>query len=139
MASMMATAQTTATCHSPDRAPVRTATWTAPQPKKTSRNVPSVSARHRAGRGLVRTPIRRTSFRGLRCPDISLVVRTLQGLPSGATACRPRKREKKNEGLPKHYQDDRFARHSGRDEVLDPGGARRRQRVEVCEMAARGM
>src|SRR4051794_11126381 len=53
---MTATAQTTATCHRPARAPVRTATWTAPQPKKTSKKVPSASARQRAVRGTGRSP-----------------------------------------------------------------------------------
>src|SRR5438034_656923 len=38
---MMATPQTIATCHSPAWALVRTAVCTAPQPKKTSRNVPN--------------------------------------------------------------------------------------------------
>src|SRR5438128_985598 len=48
MATMIATPQTIATCHSPAWAPVSTAVWTAPQPKKTRRNVPSTSARQRA-------------------------------------------------------------------------------------------
>src|SRR5438876_12022126 len=48
MATMIATPQTIATCHSPAWAPVRTAVWTAPQPKKTRRKVPSTSARQRA-------------------------------------------------------------------------------------------
>src|SRR5262252_11205095 len=54
MATMIATPQTIATCHRPTWAPVSTAVWTAPQPKKTSRKVPSTSARQRAfkeGRG----------------------------------------------------------------------------------------
>src|SRR5205823_7439874 len=48
MATMIATPQTIATCHSPAWALVSTAVWTAPQPKNTRRKVPSTSARQRA-------------------------------------------------------------------------------------------
>src|SRR5437773_2262568 len=56
---MMATPQTIPTCHNPCSAPVRAATWTAPQPKKTSMNVPITSAKQRAGNLGVDIPIQR--------------------------------------------------------------------------------
>lgn len=43
---MVANPQTTATCHRPLCEPVSTAVWTTPQPKKTSKYVPTDSARH---------------------------------------------------------------------------------------------